>query len=217
MIVTLAGAIVSLIQSDAWILRPSSDIRAPAEAWSMLIYSETDGDPHHATFQLRRKTKSADILKTVQTFAWDKLKIDGEEGITPPHWDATVDSHGQILSVDTTKDENVRRMLSPLIFGYPEKAVAVGDKWSVELTASQNRAKLDYRYSVKSIEKIDGTSCMVVVESITESGQSPLTGNGTWWLTRVGKVVKFELKLSNWVVAMAGPEPMDVTIRGRAE
>ena len=64
---------------------------------------------------------------------------------------------------------------------------------------------------------VDGVNTVVIGATLKEAGDSPITGTGTWWLSKVGKVVKFEVKLTNWVVPMAGSDVTDVIIRAKAQ
>jgi hypothetical protein len=150
------------------------------------------------------------------TYAWDKLAVDDHEGDELPGWDCTVGLQGQILKLDGEGDDNFRRMLSPMIFVYPEKPVVIGDKWTVDVKPGDKLPKFTYTYEAKSKEDVDGVNALVVTVKFKEDGDKPINGDGLWWVSKVGKVVKFSLKLSNWVVPMAGSEVTDVTIRGKA-
>ena len=58
---------------------------------------------------------------------------------------------------------------------------------------------------------------VVVNVKVTEGGENAIGGHGSWWLSKVGKVVKFEMMLNNWIVPMAGSDAItDVIIRGKA-
>lgn len=213
----IVAALVLRQQTETWSFKPSFDPKNPKEVWGTIVDAQSDDQAHHATFQFTRTTKSSDKTKTVVTFNWEKLAVDNQEGQDLPGWDAVMGARGEILKMDTEADDNYRRMLSPMVFVYPEKAVAIGDKWSSEVKPSGNGAKLTYSYEAKSKEKVDGENTLVIAATFKESGENPVSGNGTWWLSKVGKVVKFEMKLTNWVVPMAGSDVTDVVLKAKAQ
>jgi len=216
MLVSLIAAVTLTQSSGVWRLKPSFDPRDPKEAWAMTVDSQVEGVAHHATFEFTRSTRSRSRSKTVVAYGWDKLAIDDQEGESIRGWDAVVGPRGQLLKMDDTTDLNYRRMLAPMVFVYPEKAIAIGDKWSVEVTPLDSGRKLNYSYEAKSRELVDGVNTVIVAAKLKEDGETAISGSGTWWLSKVGKVVKFEMKLHNWIIPMAGNDVTDVVLRGKA-
>jgi len=218
MLVTMIAAALSLaLQAETWELKPSFDPKAPKQVWAMIVDTEADGDNHHATFNLTRVTKSVKPEKTVDSFKWEKLLVDDHEGQETDPWDIVVGPRGELLKMDSENEDTYRRMLSPLVFIYPEKPVSLGDKWSVEVKPTVTGAKITYDYEAKSKELVDGINTVVVALTLKEAGVDATNGEGFWWLSKVGKVVKFEMRLENWVVPMAGTQPMNVVIKGKAQ
>ena len=213
----LAATVVLGRQIDTWPINKSIDPKAPKQVWSMLIDAESEGQNHHATFELSRVTKSASTAKIIETFSWDKLTVDDIEGEEIPAWDATVDKNGAILKMEGDTEDSYRRMLAPLNFVYPDHPVAEGDKWKIEVKPVGTGANLTYAYEAQRKEIVDDTNTLVIAVKITEEGKEPITGTGFWWLSKVGKVIKFEMKLENWIVPMAGSEVTNVIIRGKAK
>ena len=204
-------------ETEIWSLKTSLDPKDPKQVWATIVDATSDGQAHHATFQLTRLNKSKTAEKSVVTYNWDKLSIDDQEGQELPGWDAVTGPHGEILKMDGDADDNYRRMLSPLVFVYPDKTVSIGDKWTSEVKPIYKAGKITYVYEAKSKEMVDGNSALLIRVKLTEEGANPILGDGTWWLSKVGKVVKFEMKLSNWVVPMAGSDVTDVMIRAKAQ
>ncbi len=203
---------------DAWTIRPSFDVKAPKQAWAIDIEAQSQGQNHHAVFQFTRLVKSAADAKTVVTYGWEHLTIDDEQGQEIPAWDAVAGSQGQILKMDGDAEDSIRRMLSPMVFAYPDKPVAVGDKWSVVITPPDKGQTFTYNCEAAAIKDVDGTPTLLVAVKVKEDGPDAITGSGTWWVSKEGKVLKFELKLKTWVVPMAGTDDItDVVMTGSAK
>lgn len=213
----LAATMVLSRQNDTWLLMPTFDRKAPKQVWSMLVDAESEGENHHATFELDRETRSVTPTKTIDTYGWDKLSVDDSEGQEIPSWDAIVDRNGSILRMADGIEDSYRRMLAPLVFIYPDHPVSVGEKWNIDVKPKGPGGKLTYAYEAQKKELVEGTNTLVIAVKLTEEGKTPITGTGFWWLSRVGKVVKFEMKLENWIVPMAGSEVTNVIIRGKAK
>lgn len=203
---------------DTWTLKPTFDPKDPKQVWATIVDAQSDGQAHHAVFQLTRVPKSTSKEKTVVTYNWEKLSVDDQEGQELPGWDAITGNQGQLLKMDGGTEDAYRRMLSPLVFIYPEKPIVVGDKWEVPVKPSDNSQKLTYSYEAKSKETVDGVNTIVIAVKFKEDGdKDSMSGTGSWWLSKVGKVVKFEMKLANWIVPMAGSDVTDVVIRAKAQ
>jgi hypothetical protein len=93
----------------------------------------------------------------------------------------------------------------------------VGDSWKAEIPApDKDTPKLSFEFTAKKTETVDGADLLVVESKGKEDGtDSPLTADGTWWLDKTGKAVKFKLKFVNWRVPEAGGAPMDITFDGK--
>ena len=216
LIPVIALAIAMQKDSDTWNLNTTVDPKVKL-SWDVTVDAQTGGQDHHAAFKLSRQLKSGDSKKSIVTFSWDHLEVDGQEGQEVTPWDAVVGSKGEIQKMDGDLDDSYRRMLSPLIFVTPEKPVAIGDKWTYDVKPTGAGAKITYGYEVKKTELLDGAQTIVLSSKFTEEGTEASTGEGTWWLSRVGRVVKFEIKLKNWIVPMAGSTTFDATIKGSAQ
>jgi len=211
----IALAIAMQKEPDAWDLKPSVDPKTKL-SWGITVEAKSGGQDHHAAFKLNRQLKSNDPKKAVVTFSWDHLEVDDQDGQDVPPWDAVVGSKGEILKMDGDTEDGYRRMLSPLIFIYPDKPVGIGDKWTLDVKPASAGAKVTYAYEAKKTELVDGAQTIVLSAKFTEDGADGATGDGTWWLSRVGRVLKFEIKLKNWVVPMAGADTVEATIKGLA-
>ncbi len=211
----LALAIAMQKDSDAWELKPSVDPKTKL-SWGMTVEAQAQGQDHHAAFKFSQLLKTSDDKKKVVTFSWDHLAVDDQEGQDVPAWDAAVGTRGEILKMEGDTEDSFRRMLSPLLFVYPEKPFAMGEKWSFEAKPSGSNPTFTYSYEAKKTEMVKDTMTVVLATKIVESGKDGMTGEGTWWLSRAGRVIKFEIKLKNWVVPMAGADAIDATLKGQA-
>ena len=111
--------------------------------WNVTVDAQIDEQAHHATFQLTRAVKTIAATRTVATYAWDKLAIDDERGKQLDGWDISVGPGNELIRMEPGVNDDIRRMLSPLVFVYPRKEVAVGAKWTSEVTC-RKAAKLTW-------------------------------------------------------------------------
>lgn len=212
------AAVIVLLQAqrDEWTLAPRFDTKAPKQSWATSVEAESDGHLHRAVFNLTRLTKSISDEKVIETFNWERLSIDGQPGVDQDPWEVVEGKQGQLLKMRGDLSSDYRRMLAPTVFIYPEKPVAVGDKWEAEVDPLDGGKKMTYSYDAKSLDTTDGNAALLVSAKLVEAGDQGIQGEGFWWLSRVGKILRFEMKLSNWVVPMAGSEASNVIIRAKA-
>ena len=201
-------------EADTWDLK-STVTPKTKQTWSITINADVQGQEHHAAFQLNETFKSDDPKKRLTTFSWEHLVVDDQEGQEVPPWDAIMGERGEILKMDADVDDSYRRMLSPLLFVFPEKPVGVADKWSFTAKPSGVGPKITYSYEVKKTELVKDVQTLVMIEKYAEDDKEGSTGEGTWWISRAGRVIKFEIKLKNWSVPVAGGGNADATLKGQ--
>ncbi len=154
----IALALTMSRQTETWDFKPSFDTKAPKQVWGVIVDAEQGGQKHHATFNLTRSIKSSDNTKTVATYNWEKLAVDDQDGQDLEGWDVMVGTHNEVLKMTGDGDDNFRRMLTPLVFVYPEKPVSIGDKWTSDVKPNGTAPKFSYAYNAKSQELVDGIS-----------------------------------------------------------
>src|SRR5471030_2817976 len=120
-ILSLALAVVQA--PDTWTLKPTIDTGTKL-SWEIGVDASAGGEQRHATFTMIRSIKSKADAKIVATFNWDKLKVDEQEGQEVPPWDVLLGAKGEILKTEGDLEDDYRRMLSPLVFVYPDKPIA---------------------------------------------------------------------------------------------
>jgi hypothetical protein len=187
------------------------DLAANSTASWKVTVKTTAPEEHEATFTLARTLTKVEPAKPIPTtFEWRELTVDGNTLGEDSKWDAVIDERGGVVS---SKDgDEIRMMLAPFVFVYPDKEVDTGDKWTVEPALTDKSAiKAMYVYEVKGTEKVKDKEAFKVACKMT-TAKDGLSSTGTWWVTKEGKVLKFELELKNWTVPMAQSTPFDAHV-----
>jgi hypothetical protein len=66
---------------------------------------------------------------------------------------------------------------------------------------------------IEGVEAVGGVDALKVDVKFTEDGEGGVSAKSTWWLNKSGKVLKFEVKVTDWVVPMAGNGYLTATIK----
>ena len=89
-------------------------------------------------------------------------------------------------------------------------AIDVGDKWTFEMTpAKADKRIMTSSYEVVGTEKLKGIDALKISAKLEEKGENGMSSKGFFWISKEGKPLKYELDVKNWVVPMAGSEPVD--------
>lgn len=211
----VAGVLLAVPSSEPWTLKAGIEPKARA-AWAVVIDVDTDDGNHQAEFTYVREIGDPDGDNHEARCLWEKLLVDGAEMGDPPGWDVSVGPRGAIVGTNDMMGDDIRRMLSPMTFVYPDKAVAEGDKWEGQVRPYKDKDDLllIYTYEVLGFEKVGDAEAIKVASKLTEKGRDAMGAEGTWWLGKDGALLKFSVKVTNWVVPMAGGEPMNARITG---
>lgn len=139
------------------------------------------------------------------SFGWTNLYVEGE--MQPDEsFSLMLKSNGTLKSVKSDYGDGMRRMLLPFFFSYPEKAVAKDATWTYADTSDEamdgHTAKCEYK--VVGMDKFRDAEVMKVSVSITETGPTPMKGSGFYWIGKDGKLVKFDIDVTEWTVPVAG-------------
>lgn len=212
----VAGLLMAGPVADKWELKPGIEPKAKG-AWTVAVEVNVPDEQHRAEFTLVREIGVLDGENYKAICSWEKLVVDDEEMDAEARWDVSIAPRGAIVATTDTMGDDIRRMLSPMAFVYPEAAVGEGDKWNAEVRPYKGKDDylLTYAYEVKGIEKVGDVDALRVAAVMTEKGEDAMQGEGTWWIGKNGQVLKFEVKVKNWVVPMAGGEPMEAKITGQ--
>ena len=217
--IVLAGALLATPQAEKWDIKAGLAPKATGK-WSVSTDVTAGGENHTATMKLVMTVKDAEADKPLKaTYEWKDLTVDGSMQIPDDAWDVTLDAMGGITDA-TGGDgaDSVRQMLMPTVFIYPDKPVGVGDTWTDTLKVNgKDDQAMTFEMKADAIEKIGDADVLKVSGSIAQKGADGLNGKSTWWISKEGKVLKFESKVSGWIVPMAGQDPMDATFKGELE
>lgn len=214
--VLLAGAMMMSPAIDKWDLKPGIAPKAKSSLAVVVDAAMGDGD-HRAEFTVVREIGDPDGSNHKAKFSWANLTVDGQEQGEDASWDVAIGPRGTVVSTTDMMGDDIRRMLSPMTFAYPEKPVGEGDKWTAEVRPYKDKDDflLTYAYEVKGIEQVDGADALKIAATLTEMGRDAMSAEGLWWVGKDGAVLKFEMKVKNWVVPMAGGEPIDAKMTGK--
>ena len=199
------------VNSDPWDLKPTFTPGAKLQ-WTVSVEASIDGQDHTATFDLNEGTKAGDAAKgqpiqlEMANVMVDTNPQEGGSG------DGIVNAQNVLQSED---EDDWRRTFSPLLFAYPLAPVSIGDSWKAEVTpTAKGAAKMSYEFTAKQVEQVDGIDALLVTSKLKEAGDDGVSADGSWWVAKDGKVLKFKLVAKNWFVKVAG-HSFDATITGK--
>lgn len=218
MIGTLAFATVLLAAPEKWDIKPNLADKSKT-VYALTVEAKTDSEEHTAKMNVVRVCSAPDASKNIKAkYSWEGLEVDGNSMDTGASWDVLLTPDGAIMSTTAEEGDDIRRMLSPLTFVYPGKAVDIGDKWSASVKPNKDKddRQFTWAYEVKGVEKIKEADTLKIAGILSEKGNDPMSGSGTWWIGKDGTVVKFSLDIKGWVVPMAGSTPIDAKMTGEA-
>ena len=212
----LAGALLAPSQTpDKWDLKAGL---APKTSltWHVVSNVTMGSEQHTATMKFVEETKGQDAGKPLNaTVSWRELTLENGQPMDDNSWDLTLDPHGMITDSQGNDADAVRKMLTPFLFAYPDAPVAVGDTWTVTAKGGTDKddASITEVMKVDSMDKVGDTDAMKVKETLSQKGTNGLSGSGTWWVDKTGKVLKFDVTVTNWEVTLV-PGQMDAEMKG---
>lgn len=212
----LASALMMGPALDKWDIKPVLAPKATA-SWTVVVDASMSDGEHRAEFNLVREIGEMDGKNHKAMMSWAGLKLDGEEMGEEPKWDVAIGPRGAVVSTTDMMGDDVRRMLSPMTFAYPDKPVGEGDKWTAEVRPYKDKDDylLTYAYVVKGLEKLNGVDTLKIALVLTEKATDGLAAEGSWWIGKDGTVLQFEVTVKNWVVPMAGGELINAKMTGK--
>ena len=209
---TIATLALFAPQGEKWEIKPTLT-REAKTIYSVIADVTIDGGPHTAKFTMTSTVGDKDSdgnygLK----IAWDKITVDDGEQPDLPTWELKMDKSGTIQATAGNLTDDYRRMLAPLAFSYPDKAVAVGDKWEAK---SGKAEQMTFSYEAKSVEKVKDVDALKISCKFKE-GDKGSRGEQTWWVAKDGKILKFDVNMKDWMMAFSdnGPMNLDASFKG---
>ncbi len=198
----LIAAVALAAQSNGW------DIKTPYAEKDVLRYAVTieidaAGNAMRVDMNANYKITKKSDKGFEGSFGWTDLMVEGQQQ-ADENFDLTLKPTGALATVTSDYGDGMRRMLLPFFFTYPGKAVAKDAAWTHadEQEIDGHKAKIDYK--VVGEEKVKDKDTMKVSVTLTEIGPAPMKGTGHYWIGKDGRMVKFEMDVTEWTVPVAG-------------
>lgn len=207
----LALAVYAAASSQqGWLLKaPSAKAK---KSWNLSVAAPLHGHDMQAKLDYHLEVRGMEHEKVACVASWDHIVVDDEEQGDVETWELALAPSGALESVK--EGEEFARMLMPFFFGYPNKEVQPGDKWSdtVKLSRKAKDVRIDYEVLEKT--SAGGEEVLKIAAKFKEEGEDGMEGDDLFWVQKNGAINKFELKLKNWAVPMVNSVPMPATIKG---
>lgn len=194
----------------AWDLK--SPLGAPAvRTYEMTVDVVDQGENHQAKFEYVLESFKTETGKPAQVkFSWNNIHVDGEDIGQSGSWKGSCTEAGLLEKVE--EGDEFQRMLLPFVLPYPNKGVEKGDKWEAKMGTGAD--EIAYAATFVEVEKIGDVETAKVSAKMTPKNSDAVRSDGTFWIAADGRVLKFEVKAANWIVPMAGGNPMEAKLTG---
>lgn len=214
----LASALLASPQTgDKWDIKAALAPKA-STTWDVTTDVMMQGQPTNATMKLVLELKDTPADKPLKaTFSMKDLTVEGGQTMPDNAWDVTLDSQGAITDSEAQEGPDaMRQFLMPWVFVYPDKPVGVGDTWTDTVKVGSDKADRSIVITMKadSMDKVGDVDALKVTEDLAQKGDSPLKSTATWWVDKTGKILKFDVKSTNWSVPMLGDQLLDAGFKG---
>lgn len=204
-------AIATFALAQGWVLKAPYEPKTKL-AWNIHVDANMGGQNHEAIMKQTVSFESKSEKEIKGSASWSELQVDGQDmGGEDTAWSLTLNPNGTIASAGESDDYS--RMLAPFAFAYPDKEVKVGDKWTVKFVPFKDAREMTAAYEVLEQTKVGEIEALKVKGKLTDAG-SGLVSDGSYWVGKDGKVLKFDLDVKSWVVPMAGAGEFDAKIKG---
>ncbi len=203
-------ALAAAAMAQGWLLKSPYETKGKT-TWKMVVDANVDGGTHVAKMDYVLNVQSNDPKAIKVVASWNHLTVDDNEMSEESSWEVELAPSGAITKA--TDGEEYARMLLPMLFTYPGKEVEAGAKWSESIKTSKDAKDIKVDYEVLAKEKVGDKDALKVAAKFKEDKTDGMTGDDIFWVDKDGKVLKFELKLKNWMVPMAGGGPVEATIK----
>jgi hypothetical protein len=196
--------------AEGWLLKAPYEAKAK-HTWKVIVNASVGGQEMEATMKQILTIDSKTDKEIKAKGNWAEIMVGGnEQSGDDTTWDITMNSNGSLTSVGAGAD--FARMLAPAAFVYPDKEVKAGDKWSFKYKPTKEAKDITMDYEVVEQTKVGDVDALKIKGKLTEDG--PMKGNNIYWIAKDGRMLKFELDLTNWIVPMAGNTEFDAKIKG---
>ncbi|HWA84558.1 MAG TPA: hypothetical protein VG820_14035 [Fimbriimonadaceae bacterium] len=196
--------------ADGWVLKPPYAAHGKA-VWKVSVKATVGGAEHDVQFKrtLTIDPKVDDGAKGKES--WTDFLFDGNaDPDQDATWDIALKGDGSVATAGESGD--YVKMVSPFFVVYPNKEVKKGDKWTAKLKPSAADKEIGVEYEVLDEAKVGDADALKV--KATFSGEGPFKASNTYWLSKSGEILKFELDLTSWTVPLAGQSDFDAKVTG---
>lgn len=209
-----ALAIAPAISTEPWTL-PSPNTKGAKLAWKVVAKVDVDGQSAEASYLHMITVNSVEEKLIKATLSWDELEVNGQQMGNVGEWPAVLNLDGSIQKM-VSEDDAYRRMLTVFMPSFPtDKPIDVGSKWESNVQLDEKNArKLSQKYEVVGFENAGSVPTIRIKGGLKESGEGDMVSEGTWWIGKNGIVQKFTIKVTNWIVPLAGDTPITGVLEG---
>ncbi|HVT12921.1 MAG TPA: hypothetical protein VHE55_11705 [Fimbriimonadaceae bacterium] len=200
----------ALSLADGWILKPPYAAHGKT-VWKVSVKATVGGVEHDVRFKrtLAIDSNGDDGAKGKES--WTDFLFDGNaDPDQDATWDMALKGDGGVASAGQSGD--YVKMVSPFFVVYPNKEVKKGDKWTAKLKPSEADKEISVAYEVSDETKLGDVDALIV--KATFSGEGPFKASNTYWVSKSGDILRFELNLTSWTVPLAGQSDFDAKVTG---
>jgi regulator of protease activity HflC (stomatin/prohibitin superfamily) len=202
-------------------------IAAPAQAWEITLPYKK-GDQFNWKMTVNASTPEGEVEANLNyvyrvrevtenevkgAVSFENLTVEGEAIGDPDPLELSLSLRGFAKASASEFGDSFRKMAAPIFFPYPESKVEIGSKWSVEHKGAEGGV-FKYSCEAKNIEKLGDHDVLKVSVNLEEIGGDQMKSESTYWVAKDGRVHKMELRITNWIVPMAGSGLVNATITG---
>jgi hypothetical protein len=198
--------------TQAWEIAPPYQ-KGETVAWNTNIAVNVQGTDLSVRLNYIFRVTEVSEKETRGNVFFADLEVEGMAQDSDGEYDLRLSPRGNAHASQSEHGDAFRRMSAPLFLVYPDKPVSVGDKWTLEHKGSEG-GTFTYRCEAKGEEKVGDKEALKVQMTTSEDAGDRTSSDGMYWVGRDGKVLKFEIRIKNWIVPMADGQPVDATVTG---
>lgn len=210
-ILVLAAALLATAAlGQGWLLKAPYAVNSKT-IWKVSVKATIGGVEHDVRFKHTLTIASKSEVEFSGKGSWTGFVFDGnEDPDQDATWEISFKPDGSIIRAGKSSD--YATMLAPVLFVYPNKVVQPGDKWRAKFKPSPTDKEILVDYEVAEVGKVGAADALKVTAKF--SGEGPFKGDGTYWLSKDGLLLKYELDLKHWTVPLSGQSDFDAKVAG---
>jgi hypothetical protein len=196
---TAVAAFASMSFAQSWMLKAPYEAEQ-VTAWNVTINTVIEGKERVARIKQVLTIDSKTDKGIKARAAWTNILIDSaDQSPSDTQWDVSLNLDGSIASAGQSGDYG--RMMTAGAFVYPNKEVKAFDTWTSKVRPGRGAKEMTLKYTVLDFTKVGGEEAVKVRGKLSET--DGMTGDLLFWVARDGRVLKFDLDLTGWVIPFA--------------